>query len=434
MIKPPDIEDDAWEMIGACASGDAGKVRKLLESDRTRSRLGYFSMTPLYFAVREGHAEIVRLLLESGADLDWDDHSCDRLIEMSSERGHQSVVVTLDQARTVHEPERQEGQKRRKTLESHPIHLAVEQGDLERIREFLDADPSLIEALRSNGRRPLTTAVEFGHESVARFLLERGANPTSPEPAADRGRALHLAAGAGSRALVELLLEFGADPNAHADSAGNAVYAARTPEIRALLEAHGGSLDPYDLVWMDEDDEVMRRVIADPKSAELGCGGIFTAVITRGKADLLKRLLDAGNRVPALITGCQSYLLERPDMFRALLESGMNPDTCNWQMQTMLHFCCRGDGRGRPDDVTRQCAALLLDAGANLCARDDEFKSTPLGWAARNNRLDMAEFLLSHGAKTKLHDDPLWATPLAWARRRGHLQVAEILVRAGATA
>ena len=85
----------------------------------------------------------------------------------------------------------------------------------------------------------------------------------------------------------------------------------------ALLEAHGGSLDPYDLVWKDEDDEVMRRVTADPKSAELGCGGVFTAVVTRGKRDLLKRLLDAGIRVPPLITGCQSYLLQCPDMFRS---------------------------------------------------------------------------------------------------------------------
>ena len=27
----------------------------------------------------------------------------------------------------------------------------------------------------------------------------------------------------------------------------------------------GGTLDPYDLVWLDEDDEVMRRVSADPE-------------------------------------------------------------------------------------------------------------------------------------------------------------------------
>ena len=43
----------------------------------------------------------------------------------------------------------------------------------------------------------------------------------------------------------------------------------------------------YDLVWLDEDDEVIRRVTEDPSSAELGCGGVFTAVVHEGKARLL---------------------------------------------------------------------------------------------------------------------------------------------------
>ena len=119
-------------------------------------------------------------------------------------------------------------------------------------------------------------------------------------------------------------------------------------------------------------------------------------------------------------------------MFRTLLDSGMNPDTCNWQRQTMLHLCCRGDGSGRPDKASLECAAMLLDAGANILARDDAYCSTPLGWAARHNRPDMVDFLLARGAKTNLPDDKPWATPLAWAKRRRHTQVAEMLVRAGA--
>jgi len=196
-----------------------------------------------------------------------------------------------------------------------------------------------------------------------------------------------------------------------------------------LLEAHGGTLDPYDLVWMDEDDEVIRRVTADPKSAELGCGGLFTAVVTRQKRDLMKRLIEAGIRVPRLITGCQSYILEQPDMLKTLLEHGMHPDTCNWQNQTMLHMLCRVPG---PNDTV--CAALLLDAGANISLRDDDLSSTPLAWAARNNNLPMVEFLLARGAPTNLPDDKPWATPLSWARRRGHRTIVETLQRAGATA
>src|SRR5262249_23520824 len=163
-----------------------------------------------------------------------------------------------------------------------------------------------------------SAAVEFRHEALARVLLARGADPTWPERVGGKGTALPAAASAGDRALVELLLAHGADPN-------GAVFAAKTPELRALLMAHGGKLDPYELVFMDQDDEVMRRVTEDPSSAERGCGGVFTAVCTLAKRELLMRLLDAGFRVPAVLTACRGYLLENTEMFRMLLGSGMNP-------------------------------------------------------------------------------------------------------------
>jgi hypothetical protein len=211
------------------------------------------------------------------------------------------------------------------------------------------------------------------------------------------------------------------------------MFVAKTPEIRALLEQHGGTIDPYDLVWKDEDDEVMRRVTADPHSAELGCGGVFTAVVTRGKRELLTRLIAAGFRVPPVVTGCQSYLLEQPDMLRTMLNAGaIDPNTCNWQSQTLLHLVCSPDPDGSARDMSTQRATLLLDAGAKISARDEEYCSTPLAFAARNNNLPMVEFLLARGAPPNLPDDKPWATPLAWATRRGHAAIAETLRRAGA--
>jgi ankyrin repeat protein len=185
---------------------------------------------------------------------------------------------------------------------------------------------------------------------------------------------------------------------------------------------------------MNEDDEVMRLVTEDPTSAERGCGGVFTAVVTRGKRDLLKRLLDAGIRVPAVVTGCQSYLMEQPDMLKTLLDRGMNPDTCSWQRETMLHMLCRPDPAGKELEHNTVCAAMLLDAGATISAREEEHRSTPLALAARNNNPGMVRFLLSRGAPTNLPDDKPWATPLAWATRRGHAEIVQILRQAGATA
>jgi ankyrin repeat protein len=558
MIKPLEIDEVVWDVITASADGDVAALRRLLAVDpKKRSSEGYFYTPPIHYAVREGHFEIVKMLLDAGADSEWNGHYGLSLIEMARERGYEDVAVLLEKTRdsrgrVAQSPTREDHeihraaasgnvQRVRELLEAdpllidlgdraggtplhravvgrsrkvvqflldrganvHAIHgvglgagagfgsqdtqaidlaiwggfgrhprpplwriatgvlrywlwyrytrkgarpcdermarllirrgaqydltIAAALGDIAQVRSMLDKDPSRIREIRPNQRRPLLTAIEFGHEDIARLLLKRGANPTWPELNADKGGSLWEASRAGNLPLVKLLLKHGADPNGMTDSGGNAVYAAKTKEIRALLEAHGGFLDPYDLVWKDEDDEVMRRVTADPKSAELGCGGVFTAVVTKGKRDLLKRLLDAGIQVPRLVTGCQSYILEQPDMLKTLLDNGMYPDTCNWQNQTMLHMLCRVPGEH--DTI---CAGMLLDAGANISLRDDDLSSTPLAWAARNNNLPMVKFLLFRGAPTNLTDDKPWATPLAWATQRGNAGIAQMLREAGA--
>jgi hypothetical protein len=40
MIKPPDIEDDNWEILVAAAGGDASAVRRLLDGHPTPPRAG----------------------------------------------------------------------------------------------------------------------------------------------------------------------------------------------------------------------------------------------------------------------------------------------------------------------------------------------------------------------------------------------------------
>lgn len=318
---------------------------------------------------------------------------------------------------------------------AYDLTIAAALGDFDRVSAILDEDPSRIGEARQWGKRPLSAAVQFGHEAITRLLLDRGADPNWQEgTGAPRGSALHSAARAGNRAMIELLLNHGADPNAHVDSAGTPTWAAKTPELRALLFARGGTLDCYDLVWLGEDDEVVRRVAADPGAADAGCGGVFAAAATLGKRDLVVRLLSAGARVPPVVTSCRSYLLEDPEILRLLLASGMNPDLPNWQRATALHDLCGRDGRGRPRPHRTECAIILIEAGAAISAKDEEYRSTPLAWAARNDLPDMVELLLARGAPTNLADDEPWATPLAWAVNRGHGRIVEILRAAGATA
>jgi ankyrin repeat protein len=540
MIQPPELDSESgreiWAAIMAAETGDTETLRGLLRRDPALSRAEYFYTHPIHFAVRSGHIETVQLLLDAGVDPEWNSFHHGSLIEMARDRGHEAIARILEQAR--------DRRGRVAPHPDHPIHQAAKMGNVERVRELLDADPSLLDRgdkaggtplhcavmlsarrvvtllldrgadihaihstsrgsgggwgpwdvqaidlaifgnnptapakgdfemarllmergaacdltvasalgdlervralldqdpqrvreMRPNGRRPLTAALTFRHGAVARFLLERGADPGWPEVGSPHGASLRIAAGDGDREMVELLLAHGADPHSDIDSGGSALFAAKTPEIRAMLAGRAGEreLDPYDLVWQNQDDEVMRRVTADPKSADLGCGGVFTAVCTLGKRDLMMRLLEAGIRVPAVLTACRTYVMEDLEMFKILLQYGMNPDLPNWQGQTFLHNLCSGGGKRSEGEGALARAAILLDAGASISARDDEYRSTPLAWAARTNMPEMVKFLLARGAPANLPGDPPWATPIAWAERRGHTEVAGILRTHGA--
>ena len=192
-----------------------------------------------------------------------------------------------------------------------------------------------------------------------------------------------------------------------------------------MMIAHGGRLDPTD-------DEILKRVKEDLSSAQREFGGVFPMICGDGKREFLAQLLEAGLRVPPTLTSCKGYLLNDIEMFKMLLANGMDPNLPNWQRQTLLHDVCGGGGRGQ---VEKQLAfaRILLDAGANISAKEEVYRSTPLGFAARNNMPDMVEFLLSRGAPSNLPDDEPWSTPLAWSERRGHVEIAQILRNHGAT-
>src|SRR5262245_3019346 len=75
LIKPPELETEPgrkiWETLTAAASGDVSGLRRLFADDPELSRTGYFYTPPIHFAVREGHLEAVAVLLEAGADPEW---------------------------------------------------------------------------------------------------------------------------------------------------------------------------------------------------------------------------------------------------------------------------------------------------------------------------------------------------------------------------
>ncbi len=411
MIDPsqrlvPSIAVEDHPIHDAAEGGDLERVRAFLDQQPSLihdvNRAGGH---PLHRAVIGGSANVVALLLDRGADM----HAIHGAGDGSLAGYAPQATHPIDLA--IWGPPRQGSACDWSSCNEPLARLLISRGasydltiasalnDLDALRSMLDADPSRIAEQRPDDRRPLHAAADFGRLDIVRLLLERGADPTWPDADdSERGAALHAAARRGDREMVELLLEHGADPNGFVNASGNAVCAAKTPEIRKLLEAHGGFLDPYDLVWKGEVDEVMRIVSERPEAALAGCGGVFTAVVTCGRRELMHRLLDAGIKVHPRAGGCHSYLLERPDMLRELLtRGGLDPDYPTDEGVTLLHALCHKDIRGRTMDHRTECAAILLEFGADLSPKDMRGE-TPLTWATKHALTDIAAFLKTLGA------------------------------------
>ncbi len=122
------------------------------------------------------------------------------------------------------------------------IFEAAAAGRLDRVREILDDSPDLIDAIAPDGFQPLGLACFFGHEEVADYLLERGAEVNSPSHNPMKVMPLHSAVAARSLEITRLLLEHGAPVNAAQADNFTPLHAAAQNgdiEIVRLLLAYG---------------------------------------------------------------------------------------------------------------------------------------------------------------------------------------------------
>lgn len=94
------------------------------------------------------------------------------------------------------------------------FHEACALGELRRVRELLEGDPSLLDRKSADGYPPVGLAIFFRHPDVARFLIERGADVNASADNAQRVAPVHAAAAVRDIETMRLLLDRGADPNA----------------------------------------------------------------------------------------------------------------------------------------------------------------------------------------------------------------------------
>jgi ankyrin repeat protein len=302
---------------------------------------------------------------------------------------------------------------------------AVEAHDVERLTALLDRFPELAKARGTNRNDLLGMAGAAGDERLSTLLLERGANPS-------RGNvhgwtALHQAAYSGQPSLAALLLDAGARADVygrgnggtplvvalfwgHRETAellakrggpipGNLRVAAglgRDTMVRKLLDkdgsllpgagAHRGFYRPHSgfpswkpsnrpaevrdeaLAWAARNDRAKTLELLVRRGADIDAdvyrGTALTWAAATGRAESVRTLIKLGADV------------DKPGTFGGAGHgSGV----------TALHLAVQGD--------SVEVVQALLDAGADLEARDSLFGATPAGWAEFNGSTDILELL-----------------------------------------
>ena len=425
MAKRFALTDGMTAILEAAHKGDLVGVEQELRRDPSLARgSNDRGMTPLHAAANNGHLAVVRALLDAGAPVD--------AVMGDGFRPVHNALMPRGRERPAPEASRAVADALIAHGASYTVVVALLRGDRQFAINALARDSSLANFEDTCHRRPISIAAERDDLEMVRLLLQHGADPNLPEEGAPRGGALWTAVYHRRREMARLLVKHGADPNAMVESSGTPVgQARRDPELLELLRAHGGRVESSDRERLEQliiDGDVVgadRWLTEHPSlvgdDAAFWSEGLLAGPANGGSHAMLEMLIHHGARVPTVSKWGRFYYFKHTDTAELLLQRGMDPNHMNWHYTTLLHHVA-ADG-----DIAK--ARLLLDHGATIDAIDEEYRSTPLGMAARWGRKDMVELLLKRGADPTLAGDP-WATPLAWARNKGHGDLESALNRA----
>jgi ankyrin repeat protein len=161
------------------------------------------------------------------------------------------------------------------------------------------------------------------------------------------------------------------------------------PRLRALINEPALSFDSPAIVAFAEDAamvEVLLELGADPnRRSNWWAGGFHALHSATGEA--AERLLAAG----AVPDACAAANLDRPELLAGMLrDDPARVHERGGDGKTPLHFA-------RSPAVVD----LLLDAGADIDARDVDHRSTPAQWML-DRRLELAGYLVERGASTDI--------------------------------
>ena len=254
----------------AASSGDVEIMTQLLDDDpQLINKQDSYGMTPLHWAVDKYEHKVIDLLIKRKANLNIQDKYGKTPLEHAIDKNHRRVAMTLilSGADLPKESDSPKYNKQEIINTIKPLHLVVQEGDLEKVKEVISRYPEQVNIKDDSSRVPLYWAARSNHVDIVRLLVEKGSDVNARtgdgwaalHTSAYNGRLeaattllelgaevdiqnddgqtpLYWAARNGRLGLVKLLLAKGADPGAKAKNGTTPISQAKTTQITELLK------------------------------------------------------------------------------------------------------------------------------------------------------------------------------------------------------
>jgi ankyrin repeat protein len=268
-INARGVYKESTPLHQASDKGHVEVVRVLLEHGADVTAQNEDELTPLHRASRSGREEIVRVLLEHGADPAARDKNRMTPLHWASARGHVEVARIL--------LERSEDAEARDKDGRTPLHYAAFEGrvDIARILLKHGVDATVQD---KDGRTPLHRSSSEGHLEVTRLLLKHGVDATATDN--DGRTVLHRASIGGHVKVVRFLLDHGVDTTIRDKNGWTPLHHA----------SRGGHLKVTRVFLEHGADETIQDKNGDTPT---------NLALQRGHIEVARILLDHGNGVTA---------------------------------------------------------------------------------------------------------------------------------------
>lgn len=422
-----------WVPLCAAVRGKNPEVVKLLiDAKADVDAQEEEGSTALMLAAFMGNLEMVKMLVAAGADPKMQDEDGETAIV--SGRKWPEVVEFLKPLSAADDLDYIEKEKQPVTVDVEDFLKAVNSGDLLQVKELMSRGAP-VNGKNKSGETALHVAAEAGHKEIVDLLLKAGATVDAKNDC--KRTPLALAANNGHAAVAELLIAAGADLEAR-DFEGATPFLSSVsarPENREMmrfLAKAGAKLDVADTYERSALELASRDLNTEDNE--------FASDEKKANGRALRQtFVDIGLLHPEANQLTADAAAGNIDAVQKRIASGVPVDAYDDQERTALYMA-----------VSRHHHALvehLLKAGADVhkvVGGDDSMrgkvsgpmflswsrKLNPLTVAARDGDVENAKKLLDAGADPNRGRETI--TPLMAACYNGHLEMAKLLVAHGA--